>query len=194
MDLHVFTHQRSICVVLWVVFSIFPASILNHFWIPNSTFGQLLSIKVQFITTLPSRLFHGGFFWRAIGSLWLMLVPFWYPLGTLLVPFYEDPRIRVLSVREWLRRLLIPSWASENQNIECASRRTPKNQKFDCMRLVDPTIRFQGEHPRLRQLSMLHCLQPRKGKVQYNFCNVHNTLERLRAVPTVCSSRKTAAC
>ena len=83
--------------------------------------------KIQFLSALPSRSFPLGVL---LGSPWLivtdvgaLLVPFCTLLApcTLLVPFYEHPGIRVLSVWEWLRRLLIPRRKSENQNIECAS-------------------------------------------------------------------------
>ena len=48
---------------------------------------------LRLFATLPFILFNRGVFWRALGSLWLMLLPFWYVFGsfkgTLLVPFYK---------------------------------------------------------------------------------------------------------
>ena len=81
----------------------------------SSTPGQRVG---GFVATLPSICFlHGGIFSRALGSFWVMLVPFQYPFGTffdvfgiLLVPFWHPLGTLVLPFYNCLASLLDTPW------------------------------------------------------------------------------------
>ena len=63
--------------------------------------------KLKLFATSPSIFLHGGFFWKALGSLWLMLVPFWYLLAP--VRHYSGNRLQMFCKFAGLSWVLLNS-------------------------------------------------------------------------------------
>ena len=100
-------------VLVWCSFlNLFGIGLLIEFeicsnptWLPQSTIWAIISNKQIDFTTLPPIIFHGWFFWRALGSWWLMLVPFWYHIAPLVVPVWHHVGTRLQLVGKFARIL-----------------------------------------------------------------------------------------